>query len=340
MVLKSKHESKILKNFLPFLMVTVMLLPILHVSIDALSRNESSVAIGDSSGLNSPLFDAVEHNDSARVRALIAQGVDVNAVNGNLQETALHMASRMGHYYVVNALLSTPGINIDARNTMGQTPLHCAANGDTLGHYYTVQILLRRGAQINVADNLGYTPLHMASNNNVIDIVSLFIWHHANINALTVSGKTPLELAVTDCNDKGATARLLLNFGADANVDSLLFGAIRKCKIELVRELIDRGANINQINEYGDTPLVAAISSPERDDRDTFFVVRVLLDAGANFNIRGGNGCTPLLCAIATNKVSTARLLLDRGARIDVTDDMENLEVSPVMRELLDSFIG
>ena len=62
------------------------------------------------------------------------------------------------------------------------------------------------------------------------------------------------------------------------------------------------------------TPLLvaAASSSPE--------LVKTLLDAGADVNAKDGRGMTPLMLAVATNHQNPAviRMLLDRGANVDV----------------------
>lgn len=68
----------------------------------------------------------------------------------------------------------------------GRTPLHQAVKGN---HKDIVKLLLERGASVNTEDEHGVTPLLLAGagiqeNNLAIyeEIVSLLIWHKADVN--------------------------------------------------------------------------------------------------------------------------------------------------------------
>ena len=79
------------------------------------------------------LIDAVKNNDTAAVRALIAQRVDVNAteVDGS---TALHWAAQRDNPEIVDLLLAA-GANPKAANRYKVTPLFLAAtNGSDDNH--------------------------------------------------------------------------------------------------------------------------------------------------------------------------------------------------------------
>ena len=58
--------------------------------------------------------------------------------------------------------------------------------------------------------------------------------------------------------------------------DNLLVRASRRGRTASVRFLLDLGANVNERNEYGDSPLLAAAINGKVG------VVRVLMDAGAD----------------------------------------------------------
>ena len=69
-------------------------------------------------------------------------------------ETAMHIAARVGHEGVVNALLRE-GADPNTTNVHGDTPLHCACSRR---HLRTVQRLLRGGAKIDTRNNVGVAP--------------------------------------------------------------------------------------------------------------------------------------------------------------------------------------
>jgi len=75
--------------------------------------------------------------------------------------TALHRAAKEGHTKVVEFLLKTPGIDVNALDTEFRgTPLNWAAEG---GHTEVVELLLKTpGIDVNVRDNHGRNPLNMA----------------------------------------------------------------------------------------------------------------------------------------------------------------------------------
>ncbi len=79
---------------------------------------------------------------------------------------------------------------------------------------------------------------------------------------------------------------------------------------EIVRVLIDNGAELEAQDYLGRTPLHAAHRHPS--------TVEVLLEAGANVNARDSFGATPLHMGIRIPE--TIELLINAGAEIDSTD--------------------
>jgi uncharacterized protein len=72
------------------------------------------------------LVDAARQRDAAAVRALLQQGADVNAADGD-GSTALHWAAGHGDAEMTRALLAA-GANINATTRIGAiTPLFMAA---------------------------------------------------------------------------------------------------------------------------------------------------------------------------------------------------------------------
>jgi N-acyl-D-amino-acid deacylase len=86
---------------------------------------------------------------------------------------------------------------------------------------------------------------------------------------------------------------------------------------EAVRVLVNAGAEVNASNDFGATPLMWAITDPEK--------VRLLLAHGAEVNARSKMGRTPLWLAAAHDGASaTIKMLLDRGAALGVRDDKQS----------------
>lgn len=89
---------------------------------------------------------------------LVAQGVDVNGVQGEDRHTPLHVAASAGNLSVVDVLIHN-GASLSALDTAGHTALHRAAAADHAG---TCRLLLARGAFILAVDVSGRTAAQLA----------------------------------------------------------------------------------------------------------------------------------------------------------------------------------
>ena len=90
----------------------------------------------------------------AVVRALILGGANVDACEGVKRCTALHMAARRGNVEVSEVLLDC-GADIEARDSLGETPLRRAVNCGKIG---VAELLLTRGADLHSRGSKGLTP--------------------------------------------------------------------------------------------------------------------------------------------------------------------------------------
>src|SRR5262245_30707515 len=73
-----------------------------------------------------------------------------------------------------------------------------------------------------------------------------------------------------------------------------------------VRQLIERGARVNDRNTFGATALMWGAPRPE--------VVKALLASGAEVNAQASNGWSPIVAAARYGQVESVRLLLAAGA--------------------------
>ncbi|EGZ67736.1 hypothetical protein NEUTE2DRAFT_95570 [Neurospora tetrasperma FGSC 2509] len=90
----------------------------------------------------------------------------------------LHMAALKGQNKILEILINKGG-DINAHDSTGRTPLHCAIEGERMD---TVTLLVNKGADVTKLDLKGTSPLHAAVSKGMEDAVVLFIEKGADPN--------------------------------------------------------------------------------------------------------------------------------------------------------------
>ncbi len=156
---------------------------------------------GAHAGVYEDFFIAVNRDDADTVTKLMSRGFDPSARNPDGQ-TALHLAMRDQSPRIAAALWSQKGLDVDALNASGETPLMMAA---LRGDLTWCQRLIERGASVHKD---GWSPLHYAATGPEPRVVALLLDKGVPIDALSPNRSTPLMMAVS--------------YGAESSVDLLL----------------------------------------------------------------------------------------------------------------------
>ena len=248
-----------------------------------------SVSVTVAATADAPLVDAVRAGDLAAVRALIGQGIDVDARLGD-GSTALQWAVHERRAAMVDLLLAA-GADVTAANRHGVSAVWLAAeNGDAI----LVERLLEAGADPNRTMPGGETVLMTAARTGEPDTVRVLLAQGADPDAReTLRGQTALMWAAARNN--ASVVRVLAEVGADvhARTDNPSSG---------------RGRTFASAPATGFTPLLFAVRAGHLD------AARVLLDAGADSNDTVSDGQSALVIAAANANWQMAAYLLDRGA--------------------------
>jgi ankyrin repeat protein len=100
----------------------------------------------------------------------------------------------------------------DTRDPFGRIALHYAALD---GRVETIRELFSEGADPNVRDKSGFTPLHLAAQEYRPEAAAVLIDAGADVGAQNKFGNTPLFTATFESKGRGEIIRLLLQRGAD-----------------------------------------------------------------------------------------------------------------------------
>ena len=265
-----------------------------------------------------PLGFAVGRRQTDMTRYLLEKGADVHISNAGGM-TPLFYA---GTPEIVELILDS-GADIDARSNDGTTPLLAAV---WRGRADLASCLLGRGADPNLFNDAGLTPLFALNGENMVQIAQTLIDNGAQVNIRNDENETPLHnIAWTGSVE---TAELLLSQGADVNamtdfgLTPLCMAAM--CNAEITHYLISKGAAVNPHEPENKeecpcaigarTPLHFAVRS------DSISTVRILVQNGARVNVTDENGMTPLHNAVSNGNFEIAKFLIDNGAVVNVKD--------------------
>jgi ankyrin repeat protein len=147
-----------------------------------------------------------------------------------------------------------------------------------------LEFLISKGADIKRYGAAALTPSINRHDNTRIEKTKILLKHGVNPNGDPRLGMTPLASSIY--HEQMDVTKLLLESGCDVNGTSFpkykngsaLHEAIDKVAIDVVKELISRGADVNLKAGPWGTPLAAAVTKGE----DELF--RLLLDHSAEVN--------------------------------------------------------
>jgi ankyrin repeat protein len=271
-------------------------------------------------GGSTPLLFAARSGDVESARLLLAAGADVN---DELPDgmSALVLATRSGRSEMARFLLEQRA-NPNA-NAVGYTALHAAV---LLGDVEVVDALLSKGANPNMrlvkaapvrrgnqelslpVAVLGATPFFLAARYADVEILRLLAANGGDPRIPMRNGTTALMAAAGFGAGGGGNRRGVGNRYSntyeelDAEADTLA----------AVKLLVEAGAEVNESDPQGNTPLFGAVSQGYNS------VVEYLVSHGARVDVKNKRGQTLLsLTAGGRNaepRVSTAELLKKLGA--------------------------
>ncbi|CAG2217454.1 ANKTM1 [Mytilus edulis] len=270
-----------------------------------------------------PLHLAARNNCVEAVKMLIQQGASVD-VREAKQKTPLHVAARRGNIPVIKVLLDSDQCDVNAVDEDRQTALH-----EATAHKQekTVQFLVQNGANIFATDINDFTPFFLSAAEDMKDTMSYYL-------------KTALRQGGTESEEN-------LLHHEDKEGNTALHLAVTNNKLQVAQSLLERGSNVNGMNNCNQTPLSIAANNGDIQmvelllkhkadvnvlDKDLMTpchraalhnrhkIISVLMGQGADINSTAIDQYTPLLMASSKGHLETIQLLISSGAQIAETE--------------------
>jgi ankyrin repeat protein len=178
--------------------------------------------------------------------------------------------------------------------------------------------------------------------------VSLLIKTGADVNAADKIDKDDIKIIdgvkiVNKLNDDNKTVlmhaamcenaeivKMLIDAGADVNkkdkngMTALMHAVYNlgqtspKSNVEISKILIESGADVNMVTEYNDTALHLLCSKT----KDMVEVADLLIKAGADVNVKDSNERTPLMEAVLQKNIKIVKSLIESGADINIKNSL------------------
>ena len=167
------------------------------------------------------------------------------------------------------------------------------------------------GTDVNAPLADGQRALQIAADTGNIVAVRKLLGQGARIDAEDAQGRTPLFAALHA--GRVRIADLLLEEGAPLDASRLLLALARQglSYRDVVAWLAGHGADLEQRDTDGDTPLLVAIRQGNHR------LARHLVDNGASATVRTADGTSALALAEQLQRREIAQLLRRQGARLD-----------------------
>ena len=220
--------------------------------------------------------------------ALIDNGVDVDAQNVN-GYSPLHWCAIKNDIMTTEKLLSVEAF-VDCKDRNGFTPLSWAS---FYGYKKIVSLLLNKNSDINSLTNCQSSALHWSCASGHEDVSLMLLDAGINLNKINRKGETPLLLAYMNGHTKLAEKLIELGASMDIGATPPLCWATMNGHEDIALYLISKGANCNVISNCGYSPLYSSCR------RVCYDLVKRLLEKGCDPNCHVANDSrTPLHTAV------------------------------------------
>ena len=190
--------------------------------------------------------------------------------------SCLHLAAYIGSKELIGLYLAQ-GVDVNSQNSKGDTALLWAARWN---HTEVMESLLKFGANPNIGNDKGSTALHWAVR-----------YQHVNAVRILTSNKS---IMINTQRKLGLISPTILSSALGCQ--------------EIVKLLLDAGANVNQEIRGDERPIHHAAKEGHED------ILALLISRGAIINVDDALGNTALFLAIKNDHPLAVHILIEAGS--------------------------
>ena len=195
--------------------------------------------------------------------------------------------------------------------------------------------LISYGADVNQKDFSGLTPLMNASINGYVKLAIELINHNADVNARELDSRGNISadslFYAVNANNSLELVKVLLNSGANPNIVysdteegnfTILDRSLYYNNFEIFKTLVENGANIDKVNDRGEPFIVNAIR------RERFDIVKYLVEKGIDPTMKYTDyrniPFSLLVATVNNSNTKIAEYLIDKGADVNTKAIIDN----------------
>jgi ankyrin repeat protein len=265
-----------------------------------------------------PLLCIVNSQGIDVLRYLHEKGADIDAVDNDLDRIGHKIARKGDSAALLCKAAYDLGCNMKISGKQGNTPAHLAAESGSIA---ILKFLVEKSIDVRTCQNIaGYTPLMMAAGAGKADSVRFLLENGCTHDIVDTNGKAIVELAIGWGNPD--VMQVLQDFGAkfdsvdsNNNAPHPVWHAIwNGLECASFKQVLDSGLDVDY-TYCGISLLQCAIEAGNTD------VVRLLIDAGANVGRTDPHGWSPLHSAAFSGDVEAFLLALQRSKNPSPKDE-------------------
>ena len=282
---------------------------------------KNNINLIDSTGY-SLLSQAIRSKNIELVKELIELGANPNLQNKDFLLSTPLMQCTNYNLLAAAELLIANGADVNIQDKQNDPVIHWSAY---YGQVELTKLFLDHGANPNLKSIHSDGVMHVALKEYRVDVVDLLMDY--NIGSIVPSKEDKVIIDYINKGDLKGLKQLNEKFNPnilDASGTPVLVKATSKGHFEIVKYLLEKGADINAMNITGHTAL----------SRSTFFsynkISNFLIERGADINKTDKRFfLPPIIAAIRSNNLDIGKLLVKKNVDINIKDGINGM--TPIM---------